>query len=133
MVLLTERSDLQALQHLHCFERMEEMSAANYHIYNSFFFSLSLSLHGKQTQLRLRTCKYFTFVWRADFFPGFWKAEVTDTRLLGDIAAECKHHLFLAQPNLPLQPCWCPGGRSRVWNSPTGCGSGVSCLLKDKN
>lgn len=106
MVLCTEKSDPQALKHLHCFKRMEEMSASNYHIYSSFFCP------GENRRSSfLKTCKYFTFVWRADFFPGVWKAEVTDTWLLGDAVAECKHRLFLAQQNLPVRPCW---GQERV-------------------
>lgn len=68
MGLLTERSDLQALQHLHCFKRNEETFASNYHIY-SFFFSPVENRPGSV----LKTCKYFTFVWKADFLLGFWK------------------------------------------------------------
>lgn len=37
MVLLTMRSNQQALEHLYCLKRMEEMSASNYHIYSCFF------------------------------------------------------------------------------------------------
>lgn len=97
----SEKSDPQALKHLHCFKRMEEMSASNYHIYSSFFCP------GENRRSSfLKTCKYFTFVWRADFFPGVWKAEVTDTWLRGNAIAECKHRLFLAQQNLPIRPCW---------------------------
>lgn len=44
MVLRTERSDQQALQHLHCFERMKEMSASNYHIYSSFLSPVETDL-----------------------------------------------------------------------------------------
>lgn len=79
---------------------MEEMSVSNYHVYSSLFSPME-----NRISSFLKTCKYFTFVWKADFFPGFWKAEVTDTWLLSDIVAECKHHLFPAQPNLPFRPC----------------------------
>lgn len=109
--------DLQALQRLLLhFKRTEEMSASNYHIYSSFF-----SPTENRPSSFLKTCKYFTFVWRADFFPGFWKAEVTDTWLLGDTVAECKHHLFLTQPNVPFRPGWGKGGASLTRNSSGGC------------
>lgn len=61
---------------------MEERSVSNYHIYSSLFPPME-----NRPSSFLKTFKYIVFVWRAVFFPGFWKAEVTDTVLLSDIVA----------------------------------------------
>lgn len=115
MVLLTERSDLQAFQH-HCFKRVEEMSASNYHL------QLPFLLYRKLTWLLSETLQIFHISLGSRFLSRFWKAEVTDTWLLGDTVAESKHHSFLAQPSLPFRP-WGVGQGEVIlmWNSPQGC------------
>lgn len=130
MVLLTVRSNQKALEHLHCFKRMEEMSASNHHIYSCFFSPVETDPTPFENLQIFHICLECRFLSRFSESWSHWHMAVSN------IVAECKHHLLLAQPNLPFRPCWGQGGVSMRWNSPRGCWEwyfSVCRDLKEKN